>query len=430
MRLEGIAMKAVQEKNDGVQGNEKGRKRIGPKILFGVLALVLLGGGIGGILYWNSPKEITIHTQNGKVVYDFGEALRTDGLSLDVLYHNGNRTTMSEGFVCEPTELPEAGTQKIDVSYRGKSTSYFVEVIPVLTGVNIKTQPEKVRYEVGDVLVTEGIEVEARYNDASTEIISAGFTCSPMKLTRVGKEDITVSYEGKSTSFPVEVVEVADISCKAEASDNLYMEGEPVQKNRIVLNVKYSDGSQENISEGFTCSPQELSETGEQEVTISYKGKTTTFPVTVIPQVTFEKLEVVCAPFSNPSTGEGYNSQGESVNRVLWIEFILPEETRINFPPTITCSWDHVVNGEGVWEREVNFEDAKNGVTYCEIGTMDTKDGKKFIYTLALPDNSEIEGEQSFTMHVGNSQKTVSFSLVYEGDYENGSGWSIKNVRL
>ncbi len=77
----------------------------------------------------------------------------------------------------------------------------------VLKGIEISALPAKTTYFVGDALDTAGLKLKLKYSDSTEKEISHGFTVSgfdskkPMELT------LTVTYEGKTTSFKVNVVE-------------------------------------------------------------------------------------------------------------------------------------------------------------------------------------------------------------------------------
>lgn len=143
----------------------------------------------------------------------------------------------------------------------------------------------------------------------------------------------------------------------------------------------------------------------------------------------FDGLVFTCIGAENPETGAGYNAKGEVVNACLWIEFDMQEKTQKVYRPTVTGSWGHIINGGDAWEMEADFDTAKGGKTYAEFGSLKSKDGReKFVYMIILPDDSSISGEQSVTLQVGHAQKTIFFTLVYEGDYENGTGWQITDI--
>lgn len=148
----------------------------------------------------------------------------------------------------------------------------------------------------------------------------------------------------------------------------------------------------------------------------------------------FEFIDLVARPttFGSKNTGVGCNASGVPVERCLEIVFDFPEEVRTDYTTSISCSWGHVVNGTyGRREEAADFEASKNGMTYTEFGTiLNGRNGvERFMFFLCLPDDPSIEGPQSATVFVGSSHVTIYFNLIYDGGYEDGMGWKIRNVR-
>ena len=419
-------MKLTNEVSD----NRPPRKNPLPRIL---LAAVLLAAGIAAaIWYWNAPASIAVSAVPQQTVYDLGTTLNTQGLTLELTRNSGKKEIITEGFVCSPMELTTAGTVDITATYCGKSAVFSVESVPVMTGIRVASQPEKTRYLVGSRLELQGFALEADYNDGSALPITDGFTCAPMDLNVLGDQEITVSYEGKSTAFSVKVVEIAEISLLARSARPVYMVGEAPDLTGAALNVTYNNGENDIIQEGFTYPDAVFTEPGTQDIPISYKNAKTAFTVDVLPAVTFENLKAELTCVYN-SDGSGRNANGVSVNWAIFCDFDLGVETREIFKPTISCSWDHVTNGGEQWEQECNFETAKAGTTYAEFGIWEAQNSptgnERYILILYLPDDPDIAGPQSVTLKVGCSEKTISFTLTYAGDYETGTGWRIYKLK-
>lgn len=118
---------------------------------------------------------------------------------------DNSNATVTSGFTCSPTKLGKAGTKKITVKYKGKTTSFNVTVSKVVKSIKIKSKPSKLKYKTGETLNTNGLKLTVTYTDKSTKTISSGFTCTPTAFTKVGTQKITVKYGGKSASFNVTV---------------------------------------------------------------------------------------------------------------------------------------------------------------------------------------------------------------------------------
>ena len=229
-------------------------------------------------------STISVKTAPTKTSYFVGETLDTTGLTLTATYNNGTTKTISSGFTCTPTKLDTAGTQKITVSYGGKTTSFNVTVENVvLTSIVVKTNPTTVKYYVGDVLNTSGLTLTATYNNGTTKTISSGFTCTPTKLDTAGTQKITVTYGGKTTSFNVTVenVVLTSIAVKTLPNNMTYYVGDTLDTTGLTLTATYNNGTTKTITSGFTCTPTTLNTAGTRKIDVTYGGKTTSFSLTV-----------------------------------------------------------------------------------------------------------------------------------------------------
>ena len=71
--------------------------------------------------------KIEVVTGPDKTQYTTGESLDTTGMKISATSPKGTEI-LTEGFVCDPVRLQKEGTQVINVSYGGKTTSFTVEV--------------------------------------------------------------------------------------------------------------------------------------------------------------------------------------------------------------------------------------------------------------------------------------------------------------
>ncbi|MBR5232572.1 MAG: bacterial Ig-like domain-containing protein [Clostridia bacterium] len=229
-------------------------------------------------------SNISVRTKPAKLVYFVGEDLDVAGLTLNVTYNNGTTDIARTGFSCNPRNLTVVGTQKITVIYEEKETSFDVTVKPVtVVSIEMKSLPAKTNYYAGDNLDTTGLVLTATYDNGKTAIISEGFICTPDTLDTAGTSKITVTYEGKTTSFDVTVkaLEVTSIAIRYQPEKKTYYSGDTLDTTGLILAVTYNSGKTELISSGFTCSPTTFNTVGSQTISLSYKGKQTSFSVSV-----------------------------------------------------------------------------------------------------------------------------------------------------
>ncbi len=102
--------------------------------------------------------------------------------------------------------------------------------------------------------------------DGTGEKITSNTTATPSSKSLYSKWDPIVSGDLQVVSLPI----------KQE-----YCVGEKLNTKGLVIGVEYPDGSKENIDEGFSCSPEFLTEAGTQTITVTYGNSSTTFNVNI-----------------------------------------------------------------------------------------------------------------------------------------------------
>ncbi|MBQ4396722.1 MAG: bacterial Ig-like domain-containing protein [Clostridia bacterium] len=263
---------------------------------------------------------LIIKNEPDQLNYNIDETLNTDGLALIAVYKDQSMEEVTSGFTCTPTAFTKAGKQTITVTYRGGTATFDVNVSNLLNYVTIKNKPTRLTYGIGETLDTSGLTLLAIYRDKSTEEVTEGFVCEPSVLNTIGTQTITVTYGGKTTAFDVTVSETAlsSIAVRDNPAQTVYKAGDNLDTTDLVLTAAFSNGSTQDVTEGFTCEPTVLNTTGTQTITVTYKGKTTTFDVNVMaknPLVITRLPETVAvksgmtAAFSVEATGEGLTYQ-------------------------------------------------------------------------------------------------------------------------
>ncbi len=106
---------------------------------------------------------------------------------------------IENGAVAESFDVISAGTTF--------ETTVTVAQKPVatLSAVSVSKNPTKTTYYVGDKLDTAGLSLTATYSDNTTKELTSGFTVGNVDMTTAGTKQVTVTYEGKTATFPVTV---------------------------------------------------------------------------------------------------------------------------------------------------------------------------------------------------------------------------------
>ena len=257
--------------------------------------------------------SIAVKTNPTKVSYYQGECLDSTGLTLTGTYNNGKTETIATGFTCSALDSSSAGTKTITVTYQGLTTTFNVTVVAVnLVSVAVKTMPNKVNYFTGESFDQTGLTLTATYNNGNTETITTGITCTGFSSATAGQKTITAAYGGKSTTFTVEVKAIVPVSISVKKAPNKteYFVGDSYDGTGLVVNVVYNNGTNKDITTGFTTSGFSSASAGKNTVTVSYEGCTAAFDVT-IKAVELTGIEIAKQPNKTTyNTGDSLDTTG------------------------------------------------------------------------------------------------------------------------
>ena len=257
--------------------------------------------------------SIAVKTNPTKMSYYQGEALDSTGLTLTATYNNGKTETVTTGFTCSALDSSSAGQKTITVTYQGLTTTFSVTVIAVnLVSVSVKTMPNKTSYFTGEPFDQTGLTLTATYNNGNTETVSSGIECTGFSSATAGQKTVTASYGGKSTTFTVEVKAIVPtgITVKTAPNKTEYFVGDSYDGTGLVVNVTYNNGTNKDITTGFTTSGFSSATAGKNTVTVSYEGFTATFDVT-IKAVELTGIEIAKQPNKTTfNTGDELDTTG------------------------------------------------------------------------------------------------------------------------
>ena len=155
------------------------------------------------------------------------------------------------------------------------------------------------QYKVGEELNLEGGVIEVTYSDGRVEEVS--MTDSKVKVSgydssKIGMQQVTVSYENKLATFSVQITEekegnegneeepsnVRSITIKKLPNKTTYKTGEELDLEGGIIEVTYLDGSKEEIEmtdPGVTIEGYDTFKEGVQQLTLRYGGQETTLTV-------------------------------------------------------------------------------------------------------------------------------------------------------
>ena len=121
--------------------------------------------------------------------------------------------------------------------------------------------------------------------------------CSGFDSLLLGQKIVTITYENKTTTFEVNIIERVITSIKVEGIvKTKYVEGQSLDLTGGKVIVSYNDDTSEEIDlTSDMISAYDKDHLGKQTITVTYQGKTATFEVEVIKKEA-TKIELVTPP--------------------------------------------------------------------------------------------------------------------------------------
>ena len=172
----------------------------------------------------------------------------------------------------------------------GSYTSAYLYALTenkTLTDIDVQTSP-KTSYEVGDTFNPTGLVITRTYSDSSTDTYAyAGhtseFSFDPSLATPLAASDevVEITYGGFSCFLPIEVnlpKELTSISASGYTTN--FVEGDTFSFGGTVT-ANYADTTSEDVTSSATFTGYNMTAVGNQTVTVSYGGKSTTYSITV-----------------------------------------------------------------------------------------------------------------------------------------------------
>lgn len=265
-----------------------------------------------------SSIEVTPPT---KTTYLEGQDLNTDGMVVTAVTSDNQRITVPAVYSVRGFNKTKLGKQTITVTYQGLSTEFEVNVNSVKS-IEL-TKPTKLEYKYGESLDTSGMSVKAIYDDNQSEVIKSDYSVTGYDKTKSGTQTITVTYRNQTATFDVTVAEpvITKFEITTPPTTTEYYVGQDLKTDGMVVTVTFEDESTKTTT-AYTLSGYDKNTVGAQTVTVSYKGFSATFDVTVkevekveISDVTVEDKTYDGKPieYSGTATSDNYNGDYEYI---------------------------------------------------------------------------------------------------------------------
>lgn len=337
------------------------------------------------------PVKAEIITKPAKTTYDLKETLNTAGLQVKVSYGDGTSRVFTTGFTTSYS-FDKAGTSRVTVTVEGVSAYFDVTVAEKkVRTVKMETMPDKTVYQVGESLSTTGMTLRVNYTDGTTKTVYNGWSMTG-DTSAAGKKTVTVTYEGKTTTFSIQVEEaaVSQIRIVTHPDKLTYTTGEEIDLTGLELSVTRGGKSTSVTWPDSGISYEgDLSKTGERTITIGYGGQTVSMKVSVT-EPTVRILTVLILPDKTVYTTE---EDLDTTGMVLLAEYDNGTSRRIT---------------EG-YRVFYDFSESGESIVTVTYGGVEAD----FLVTVTPPESLFELSAEKIEMHVG---ETATLTFRYYGE--------------
>ena len=258
-----------------------------------------------GTIWTTSPDTISLTVKvgggttknplsNNVVAYFLDSNGDTISSSATVVTTKVDDTTGQEYTVTMPSTANVAGIR----IHHDKESNYNVRIYSfslsyssssatkTLDSISLDTSDTQTTFYVGDTFNYDDLVVTANYDDGSSDIVAPTSVSSP-NMSTAGQKTVTVSYtEGdvtKTATYTITVNAVTLSSIEVSNAKTAYYVGDSFVKPTVT--ATFSNGSTSDVTDSATFSGYNLSNAGNQTVSVSYTSggvtKTTYYSITV-----------------------------------------------------------------------------------------------------------------------------------------------------
>ena len=230
----------------------------------------------------NTLKSIQIQG-TPKTEYNINEPIQT-GLSILVTRQTGEIEAIDvENDMISGFNTTTEGEKEVTITYTEngvtKQTSYSITVKDAVTGIGIKTNPNKTQYKYGEELDLTGATISVVKGSGTVEIPVTEDMVSGYDKEKLGEQTIKVTYGGEETTFKVNVkdyvtkIEVVPADVTGKYNDEL---SQIISANDIKYVVTYAkEGAKtpETLTESMIKTTYNKETINKQSLKVEYEDE-------------------------------------------------------------------------------------------------------------------------------------------------------------
>lgn len=228
-----------------------------------------------------SVTGVTLNSQNVTITQGNTEQLNatvapSNASNKNVSWSSNNTgvaTVSSSGLVAAVAPGNAIITVTTEDGNKTATCSVTVKAPVVLSSITVSGY--KTSFTQGDEFLFNGT-VTAHYSDSSTGNVTNNATFSGYNMANVGTQTVTVSYQGKTTTYQITVSEriVSLTEISVSSNHRTFTVGDTFVKETVTAH--YDDNSTKDVTNTAVFSSVNMSTIGTPTVTVSYTEKTIT----------------------------------------------------------------------------------------------------------------------------------------------------------
>lgn len=234
----------------------------------------------------NTIQSISIKNIPDKTIYWAGEDFDAKGMVVEGIYKDETKQILTDYVIKDGKRLKNSQTT-VTIEYNEKTVIQAITVqMNTVENVEIKQEPNKVKYIVGQNFNSAGMKIEAKYKNGTVKQVE-NYSIKNGTNLQLKQTSVTIEYEEKTVEQPITVVNktVTEIKVKAMPAKTEYIQNkEELDLTNGVIEIFYDDDSKEEMamtSEELKTDGFNNKIVGTNTITIIYKEKKVQFNVKI-----------------------------------------------------------------------------------------------------------------------------------------------------
>ena len=234
-------------------------------------------------------KGLFIKQAPNKVVYDEGEDFDSTGMIVELVHSDDSKETVTDYTISDGKNL-KSNQIFVTIEYKGFIAKQRIEVKhkenpnkpehkdPVVTKIEVVTEPDKTKYVEGEDFNSKGMKVEVVYDDGTRKEITDYKVKDGKELNKT-QTYVIIEYNGYVYKQPITVSEkeiekepvLTKIQITKEPTKLKYVEGEDFDPKGMKVEAVFDNGTRKEITD-YKIQYGEKLKLNQTYVTIEYKG--------------------------------------------------------------------------------------------------------------------------------------------------------------